>query len=133
MWLLLVVACLLGMSGACVTDEDCSLSGQCVATGCHCNPGWAGENCSFLDRAPLASRERAAVMGYAPNVSSWGGNVVLDPVTGHHHLYASVIGGPNGTSCGLAQWCDRCPKICGALFASSFPANQVTARAVLRP
>eukprot|EP01050_Picozoa_sp_SAG11_P030069 SAG11_NODE_8735_length_981_cov_1.390023_1_plen_55_part_10 len=39
-----------------------------------------------------------------PNVTSWGGNVLLDNSTGLHHLYVMEIAGPNGTSCGLISW-----------------------------
>lgn len=104
-WVMIVAVAATETTSGCVTDEDCSLSGVCTTSGaCHCNAGWTGPQCSRLDRLPPASREAAAVMGFAPNLTSWGGNVVVDPTTGHHHLYAAVIAGPNGTSCGLSNW-----------------------------
>ena len=86
---------------ACTTDEDCSLSGSCTAGKCACNAGWAGQSCALLDRRPAASRAAAGIYGFSPNVTSWGGNILKDNLTGFHHLYVSEIAGPNGTSCGL--------------------------------
>lgn len=89
----------------CKTGEDCSLNGNCAAGGfCQCHSGWKGPKCSFLDRRPAASKSSAAIYGMHPNVTSWGGNVLLDNSTGLYHLYVTEIAGPNGTSCGLISW-----------------------------
>eukprot|EP01043_Picozoa_sp_COSAG02_P007506 COSAG02_NODE_225_length_28184_cov_16.570981_7_plen_435_part_00 len=103
--LLLVQLAALGGAVGCKTDEDCSLNGNCAAGGfCQCHSGWKGAACSLLDRRPAASESAAAVYGMHPNVTSWGGNVLLDNSTGLHHLYVTEIAGPNGTSCGLISW-----------------------------
>ena len=69
-----------------------------------CRTGWRGANCSLLHRLPAATRGDAAIYGLAPNRTSWGGNVILDPATGLHHLFVAEISGPNGSQCGLAAW-----------------------------
>ena len=88
----------------CTSDEDCQLNGICRGGACHCNPGWTGAACALLDRRPPASKAAAAVYGMHPNVTSWGGNALLDNKTGLHHLFVTEIAGPNGTSCGLISW-----------------------------
>ena len=84
--------------------NECSGAGDCVDLVCHCNPGWTGAACALLDRRPPASKAAAAVYGMHPNVTSWGGNALLDNKTGLHHLFVTEIAGPNGTSCGLISW-----------------------------
>ena len=104
-----------GAAAYCSAPEDCSLNGACVGSStfqgphhCVCNQGWKGETCALLDRRPAPSRSAAGVWGMPlngrPNVTSWGGNVLLDNATGHHHLYVTEIAGPNGSSCGLVSW-----------------------------
>lgn len=98
-----LVLLLLSAAAACKVDEDCSLNGICsTATAtCSCNKGWKGESCALLNRQPQASRAAAAVYGMHPNVTSWGGNVLVDNSTGLHHLYVTEIAGAN---CGLVSW-----------------------------
>jgi hypothetical protein len=48
---------------------------------------------------PTASRAVPGVYGFSPNVSSWGGNIVLDD-EGTYHLYVSEMVG----DCGLKTW-----------------------------
>ena len=37
-------------------------------------------------------------------MSTWGGSVVRDPVTGRYHIFAAGFVGPNGSKCGLSSW-----------------------------
>jgi hypothetical protein len=34
---------------ACVTDMDCTLGGECLASVCVCDPWWTGANCALLN------------------------------------------------------------------------------------
>ena len=101
--LLKLSVCFLAVSAACNVDEDCSLNGICSATtaSCSCNPGWKGVSCALLDRLPQPSRSAAGIYGLHPNVTSWGGNVLVDDATGLHHLYVTEIAGEN---CHLVAW-----------------------------
>ena len=112
---MLLAGNLVALAAGCTTPEDCSLNGACVGAPCAgrgfccvCNKGWAGDTCALLDRKPAPSRTAAGVwgmpQGHRANVTSWGGNVLKDEKTGHHHLYVTEIAGPNGTSCGLVSW-----------------------------
>jgi hypothetical protein len=38
--------------------------------------------------------------GMAPNLTSWGGNAILDPATGLYHIFVSAM--TNG--CPLSSW-----------------------------
>ena len=53
---------------------------------CKCNPGWksstTGNDCALLDIVPAVSKVEAAVYGLRVNVTSWGGNVLVDNTTG---------------------------------------------------
>lgn len=48
-------------ASACVTDNDCSLNGQCAPQGrnlqreCACDVGWKGPTCGLLDLEPAYS------------------------------------------------------------------------------
>eukprot|EP00041_Stephanoeca_diplocostata_P020352 m.453628 g.453628 ORF g.453628 m.453628 type:complete len:513 (+) comp21552_c0_seq2:152-1690(+) len=97
---ILLVTTANGSSEACSTDDDCSLNGLCTAGQCQCAEPWGGPDCQILQRGKPPSKAFAGVYGYSPNVSSWGGNVVTDPVTGHHHLFVTEIAG----GCGLSSW-----------------------------
>ena len=48
-------------AGGCVTEDDCSLLGDCVAGACACSPGWTGVDCA---RADLLPYDPAASTGY---------------------------------------------------------------------
>ena len=93
--------------GVCTSDESCSLNGHCSSGGvCDCRRGWRGAACAQLNlTSGLATpnRSAAAIYGFSPNVSSWGGNVVLDDEGRHHLFVAEMTGG-----CGLAAWGRHC-------------------------
>jgi hypothetical protein len=77
--------------------DNCSLNGDCIGGGrCRCREPWYGPTCGRLLTAP-ARIPGAAVYGFDPNVSSWGGSLVTD-ANGTHHLFAAEIPG------GLQKW-----------------------------
>jgi hypothetical protein len=72
----------------CDGDECCSLNGVWSGSGgCECYSPWTGANCSSLDLLPAPP-----VQGYgmAPNVTSWGGNIIMD-FGGTYHLYVAEM------------------------------------------
>ena len=84
-------------AATCTSNDDCQLNGQCTATGaCVCDPAWKGESCELLNLLPATID--AGLQD--PLLSSWGGSVLQDPVSGAWHMYAAVI--ENG--CGLKAW-----------------------------
>lgn len=47
--------------GACTTDVDCWINGDCGATGCRCDTGWTGPHCELLDLLPAQDPEIGCV------------------------------------------------------------------------
>ena len=87
-------------SAACQSDLDCSLNGICSTNQtCTCDAPWGGAACELLIRGPTRVTG-GGIYGYAPNVTSWGGNVIRDG-GGTWHLYASEMA---GAGCGLHVW-----------------------------
>ena len=88
--LLVLVANILVAAAACRDATDCSINGVCgpAERSCVCDPGWEGRNCSVLHLAAAPTKARQA---YMVNTSSWGGNVIKDPVTGAYHLFFSEM------------------------------------------
>lgn len=90
------------VSYACVTDEDCSLNGQCRGhstrdlSACGCDVPWTGPTCGKLLTIP--AQGNAAIYGYSPNVSSWGGSIINGD-GGTHHLFVAEM-----RSGGLSGW-----------------------------
>ena len=75
---------------ACTSSADCGLLGDCATSRkCVCDQGWTSPNCSVLDLAP--ARWGAERQAYEVNRSSWGGNVIQDPVTKLYHLFFSEM------------------------------------------
>jgi len=66
---------------------DCSLNGVCSDGVCTCDLPWTGEHC---DRISVAPALPGGIYGYAPNVSSWGGNSVLGD-DGQWHLFVAEM------------------------------------------
>ena len=88
-------------------DVACSLNGAVGANGaCACFQGWkngANASCELLSIAPMAAPTRdawTAAYGMHPNVSSWGGNIIVDNDAGLAHLFVSEIAG----GCNLHEW-----------------------------
>ena len=85
---------------ACRSDADCSLNGICNTNQtCTCDTPWVGTACELLARGSTRV-SGGGIYGYAPNVTSWGGNVICD-AEGTWHLYASEMA---GAGCGLHVW-----------------------------
>ena len=85
-------------AGPCSTDDNCSLNGVCTAGVCACHTVWRGPSCATLAVGP-ATPPLAAAYGLAPNVSSWGGNAVVDDAGTFHLFVAEMMLG-----CGLDSW-----------------------------
>ena len=76
-----------------VCSDQCSLNGVCSSTGgCQCDIPWSGISCGVLDLLPVNQRQQpgAAVYGYVPNVSSWGGSILRDDA-GLYHLFVAQM------------------------------------------
>ena len=73
--------------GACSTDYDCSLGGECVASACVCDAWWTGSTCALLNLAPA---DPASSGLDAPGYYSWGGHPLQDE-NGTYHLLASFL------------------------------------------
>ena len=59
-----------------VGDPICSLNGKLERQTCQCDIPWAGDHCENLITMPInAASSGAAIYGYAPNVSTWGGSI----------------------------------------------------------
>lgn len=96
----LCIAAAAGAAAPCQGDHHCSLNGVCAADGrCACDTPWSGESCGVLLTAAARTK---GVYGYAPNISSWGGNIVQGG-DGLFHLYVSEI-----TDGGLTNWETEC-------------------------
>lgn len=80
-----------------ITPPPCSLNGEPVGGACVCDKPWSGTDCATMNFLPVNS-----VQGYgmAPNLTTWGGNVLRDASTGKHHIYVSAM--TNG--CPLSTW-----------------------------
>eukprot|EP01111_Echinosteliopsis_oligospora_P010797 TRINITY_DN341_c2_g1_i1.p1 TRINITY_DN341_c2_g1~~TRINITY_DN341_c2_g1_i1.p1 ORF type:complete len:377 (+),score=75.90 TRINITY_DN341_c2_g1_i1:240-1370(+) len=82
-------------SSWCDYDSECYYNGVCESNACVCDPGWTGNNCSELI---LGKVQNTGAYGYSPNISSWGGDVII--VDDVYHMYVSeIIDG-----CGLCTW-----------------------------
>jgi hypothetical protein len=82
-----------------VYEVDCALNGACVDGMCACHSGWEGPACSQLALLP-APTIAAYGGGLGGNVSSWGGGLTRDPVSGKYVMYVSEI----SRNCGLGTW-----------------------------
>jgi hypothetical protein len=74
--------------GACTTDWDCSLGGECSADRvCVCDPWFTGSTCALLNFAPAEQDYGMQI----PTFHSWGGRSVQDPNTGLYHGFFSFM------------------------------------------
>lgn len=88
----------------CTSDLDCSLNGQCESGVCRCDAAWERADCSGLRLLPSEPVDAMPpAYGYAPNVTSWGGNAILH-TDGQYHLFVSEISDDHGNFCGLHEW-----------------------------
>lgn len=88
----------------CTGEDGCSMNGVCVdKTRCECDPGWKGDDCSVLARLPRPRNASAAAYGFDPNVTSWGGNIILGD-DGLFHLFVAEMADDVGSFCGLKTW-----------------------------
>ena len=86
---------------ACVTDEDCSLNGQCSTAGaCLCHSVWHGADCGLLHFLPAPTLGAYGDLSGAGNVTSWGGNAAPDEAGLWHGFFTEI----SGKGCGLGQW-----------------------------
>lgn len=86
---------LTGDAYVCRSELDCHLNGVCNSNGmCECDDPWTGVVCGNLNRGDLIYFNSYVIIilsgkanvdgayGYKPNVSSWGGNSLLDENVG---------------------------------------------------
>jgi hypothetical protein len=85
----LLLCVLLRAARACVSPQDCSGAGSCVAGSCACLPGFVGASCSMLNNATILRVDSGFRL---PNTSVWGSQVVLGD-DGLYHMVASVFPG----------------------------------------
>eukprot|EP00092_Neocalanus_flemingeri_P006366 GFUD01006852.1.p1 GENE.GFUD01006852.1~~GFUD01006852.1.p1 ORF type:complete len:425 (-),score=72.46 GFUD01006852.1:207-1367(-) len=88
---------LLPLSSSCNIDVDCSLNGICQSNKCICDSPWTGSTCSLLNQEAVKFPQG---YGQSPNLTSWGGSILTDPLTGQHHLFVSTL----TNSCPLLYW-----------------------------
>ena len=94
---LLLLALALAHSAA-ASDLACSLNGVVQNNTCKCDAPWKGSACSKLDIVPKKKGSLPAY-GFAPNVSSWGGNAIQNDA-GTYDLWVSEM----VNHCGLKTW-----------------------------
>lgn len=98
-----VCALLLPVAHACVTDLDCSLTGQCNSGACHCDAAWEGEQCERLAFVP-AGNETDVNSPWALHdlqVSTWGmGTAQRALGDGAQHMWGTELTG----GCGITSW-----------------------------
>lgn len=76
--------------GACQTDWDCSLGGECISNHCVCDAWFTNTDCSALNLQPSADAEAGTCGARFNSYYSWGGrSVLLDD--GQYHLFASFM------------------------------------------
>ena len=91
-------------SAACQSDLDCSLNGICSTNQtCTCDAPWGGAACELLIRGPTRVTG-GGIYGYAPNVTSWGGNVIRGD-DGTWNMWVSEMIG--GCSPSLSMCCEH--------------------------
>ena len=73
--------------GACITDWDCSLGGECRDRVCVCDPWFTGQSCSLLNFAPAEPDYGLQI----PKYYSWGGRALHDSKTGLYHGFFSFM------------------------------------------
>lgn len=93
-----VLLLLLTGSAAAQSDLACSLNGALKASKCVCDAPWTGSTCSKLDILPKKTGQLPSY-GFAPNVTSWGGNVIRGDDGTWDMWVSEMIGG-----CGLKSW-----------------------------
>ena len=65
--------------GACTSDWNCSLGGECSSAGtCACDPWWTGRNCTYLN----LQRAKPDAGFRPPGYHSWGGHAAFDAASG---------------------------------------------------
>ena len=85
-------------AGACATDADCGLLGDCVAGACACDAGWTGATCASLALAPAPPDSGLR----QSNSSNWCGTILRDPAdAGLFHMLNADFG---GCAAGLNIW-----------------------------
>lgn len=68
------------------SQTDCSLNGECVNGACHCDPGWRGEKCNFLNLQPP---DKTGKFGYRnDSMPTWSGNVIYE--AGRYHFFVTA-------------------------------------------
>jgi len=121
--LVALAAGMLATTIGCRTALDCSLNGQCVASRCVCHLPWQGSSCGCLQTLPVnrTAHPGAALYGWDPNVSSWGGTLVTD-VGGVDHLFVAQM-----KSGGLVGWGTQseCVHAVGSLETAMFTKRDV--------
>jgi len=106
--LLLSVQC---HAAASRSDLACSLNGVLVGGKCKCDAPWRGSVCAKLDILPKKKGGLPAY-GFAPNVTSWGGNAIQNDAGGYDLWVSEMVGG-----CGLNTWVKNsrvriCDNVC---------------------
>jgi hypothetical protein len=89
--------------GACNSDEDCNLAGECdqhLQRSCFCDAAWTGSNCQYLSPHDVRLGEAVLLQQQA---SSWGGRPVASDLEGPEPAATTVDGffGVLAGSCGL--------------------------------
>lgn len=99
----MLMAAVVAAAGATSCTGDCSLLGDCIDGVCHCDVGWAGEDCAVLSLLPPAPAGEAGGGGYiAPGgYSSWGMSIFRDHAgDGQYHGFVSEF----EYGCSLDTW-----------------------------
>ena len=96
--LALVIGVAIVAASGCSDDLGCSLNGVCQDGACVCAAPWDGPACDVLQILP-SPVGGAAIYGVAPNVTSWGGNVVRWS-DGKYHLFVAEM----AEGCGMVEW-----------------------------
>jgi hypothetical protein len=115
--LLLSVQC---HAAASRSDLACSLNGVLVGGKCKCDAPWRGSVCAKLDILPKKKGGLPAY-GFAPNVTSWGGNAIQNDAGGYDLWVSEMVGG-----CGLNTWVKNSRvRICDNVFFCGCILNMI--------
>ncbi|KAK3286823.1 hypothetical protein CYMTET_5638 [Cymbomonas tetramitiformis] len=100
LWSCLFLCTFQHISGACVSEVDCSLNGVCAAGVCACDAAWTGAACERLNIVPGPKNAGYRWIDPPINTSSWGGAVSYDVASQKWYMWVTEL----RDHCGMHTW-----------------------------